>query len=295
MPGTIFASGLGAPECPILLPDGHLLCVEMDAARSCVTWIEAGTGRKEIILRTGGHPNGLVREISNAMWIAEVSEHALIHIDMRGRELDRITRCAGEPLLWPNDLVIGPDGALYVTDSGVLVSDWIADDGQSLREGWESYKLQGRVYRIDRDSGRAEMIDDGLRFANGLAFGPDALLYVAETLGGNIYRYDATRPAPATRELFGTVFGGDVPAGFSGPDGIKFGADGRLYCAVVGGGRIAVIDSDGRLAETIPTLGPYPTNLAFSEDGSRMLYVTEIAQGVIERHAVPCDGLPLFR
>jgi gluconolactonase len=30
------------------------------------------------------------------------------------------TGCQGEPFLFPNDLCFGPDGALYVTDSGVL-------------------------------------------------------------------------------------------------------------------------------------------------------------------------------
>lgn len=295
MPGTVFASGLEAPECPILLPSGDLLCVEMTGGRSCVTRIDAKTRERSVILRTGGNPNGLVREAGGQMWIAEVAEQALIRIDGKGRELGRIARCAGEPLLWPNDLVIGPDGALYITDSGVRPADWVAADGQSLCDGWQDMPLKGRVYRIDRDSGEAEMIDDGLRFANGLAFGPDGLLYVAETLGGNIYRYDATRPAQARREQFANVFGGDVPPEFVGPDGIKFGADGRLYCAIVGGGRIAVIDRDGGLAETIPTLGPYPTNLAFSEDGSRTLYVTEVMAGAIERHDAPCDGLPLLR
>jgi gluconolactonase len=34
------------------------------------------------------------------------------------------------------------------------------------------------------------VLDRGLRYTNGIAFGPDGRLYVAETLSGDIFAYD---------------------------------------------------------------------------------------------------------
>jgi len=281
-----FAQGLETPECPILLPDGDLLCVEM--RRASVTRIDATSREARVVKRTGGFPNGLVREASGRLWIGEVQERALILIDAEGAELDRITSCGAERFRWPNDLAIGPDGALYVTDSGLVLSEASGAD-------WSTIAIDGCVYRVDRQSREVRRLDRGLRFTNGLAFGSDRMLYVAETISGNIYRYDVLGGPMPERELFGNVFGPEKPGGMVGPDGMKFGTDGRLYCTVFGQGRIVVFDPAGAVVGEIRTAGSSPTNLAFSEDGSRKIYVTELSVGAIETHPAPCDGLPLFR
>jgi gluconolactonase len=136
------------------------------------------------------------------------------------------------------------------------------------------------------------ILDRGLRFTNGIAFGPDGRLYVAETLSGDIFAYELSEAAPR-RQPFGNCLLPDDRPVFKGPDGIKFGADGRLYCTVYGQGVVTVLDRAGRLVDRLPTQGPKPTNIAFRRQGAEAL-VTEVSAGRVEILAMPCAGLPLF-
>lgn len=243
---------------------------------------------------TGGQPNGLVRDRHGTLWVGEAFEHAIIKLDAHGSELLRITRYGDEEFRWPNDIVIGPDDAIYFTDSGAWQRELLSPTEAALLPIWKDYPYDGRVYRIDTDTLAVTRLDNGLRFTNGLAFGPDGLLYVNETIGGAVYRYDTTVSEPK-REFFGNVFDGEAPGEFIGPDGMKFGADGRLYCTVTGQGEIAVLDKTGAVVERIKTAGIAPTNIAFTEDGRHKAYITEVSNGAVEIHDMPCDGLPLHR
>ena len=80
-----------------------------------------------------------------------------------------------------------------------------------------------------------------------------------------------------------------------GPDGMKFGTDGRLYCTVFGQGVIAVLNARARVVEKLPLRGPNPTNCAFALDGGKHMRVTEIGLGQVEELAMPCGGLPLHK
>ena len=68
----------------------------------------------------------------------------------------------GEPFLFPNDLCLGPDGALYLTDSGVVIQEFAPNN--QIRPDYTSVYYDGRVYRIDIASGRVEKIDSGIKF-----------------------------------------------------------------------------------------------------------------------------------
>ena len=54
MPPKLFASGVGAPEGPISLPDGSMYVTEMSADTSCVTHLDP-QGRRRVIKKTGGN------------------------------------------------------------------------------------------------------------------------------------------------------------------------------------------------------------------------------------------------
>ena len=78
---------------------------------------------------------------------------------------------------------------MYLTDSGTLNSEFI--DGLAIRADFATAPYDGRVYEIDpRESRVLRVLDRGLRYTNGIAFGPDGRLYVAETLSGDIFAYD---------------------------------------------------------------------------------------------------------
>src|SRR5215207_11401487 len=179
----IFADDLGVPEGPVALADGSWLVVEMDPVRGCVTLLD-GDGRIERVIARTGRPNGLAVDRGGTLWVAESQEPSLVRLSMEGRAERVFTECAGEPFLFPNDLCFGPDGALYMTDSGLLFEDW-EQDGE-IREDFMQVEIDGRVYRIDPDTSGIEKIDSGIHFTNGIAFGPDENLYVNETLTGMV-------------------------------------------------------------------------------------------------------------
>ncbi|MDI7276075.1 MAG: SMP-30/gluconolactonase/LRE family protein [Anaerolineae bacterium] len=288
----IFAADLGDPEGPVSLADGSWLVVEMRHDRGCVTQISPDGRSRRVIARTG-RPNGLAVDGRGCIWVAESQVPALLRLTLDGKVETFATGCDGEPFIFPNDLAFGPDGALYMTDSGITIGDFAP--GGRIRADWASAMPDGRVYRIDTRSGEVRKLDSGLRFTNGIAFGPDGSLYVNETLTGMVYRYGWGRgELPGPRENLANVVDWSLPRSYRGPDGMKFGADGRLFVTVYGQQEVAVVSPDGAVVDRIRTDGRNPTNCAFGPGGERRLYVTEVERGTLEVLEVGTDGLPLY-
>jgi len=204
-----------------------------------------------------------------------------------------LTEVEGVPLLWPNDLCFGPDGALYVTDSGAVIGDFL--DGDAPRADFASVSFDGKLIRFDPRTGEAAILDAGYRFANGVAFGADGHLYVNETFTGEVYRYRfAGGRMVGGRERFGSVLAPDwTGSGLRGPDGMAFSTDGRLFCTVFGQGDVTILAPDGARIGAIPLAGRAPTNVAFGP-GERRIYVTEDELGQLTFHDVDAEGLALF-
>ena len=300
---TIFASGLGFPEAPVLLPDGNFLFTEMSPDTGCVTWISKDGQSRRRVAHTG-RPNGLAQDADGCIWVAETAQKALVKLTLDGKTEAFAKAGKGQPFLFLNDLAFAPNGDLYLTDSGIEVEEFAP--GGALNPDWENLKYDGRVYRVDvksakvksaaMKSGEVETIDQGIRFTNGIAFGPDQNLYVAETLEGLIHRYE-WRDGRTTgkKEVFGNVINPAAAPGIKGPDGMKFGADGNLYVAVFGQGDITVLDPKGKVVRRIEVGGIYPTNLVFGPAGEQSIYVTEAATGTVRKLHVGTDGFPLFK
>jgi gluconolactonase len=286
-----FATRVGAPEGPVCLPDGSIYVTEMSAATLQVTRLFPDGGRK-VIKRTGGRPNGLAVDGDGNLWIAEAGLRAVLCIDVEGRELARIDHDGEQRFRLPNDLCFGKDGHLYLTDSGMAAQDFLA--GQTFAENYRKLAWDGRVHEIDPVKKIVlRILDRGVLFTNGIAFGPDDALYANASFTGDVYRYDVFGAAKLRREIFGNVlqpFEGDA---FRGPDGMCWGNDGRLYCTVYGQRNITILNKDGSLSERLPLDGENPTNCAFALSGKTLL-VTEVERGRVEQLATPCGGLPLY-
>lgn len=290
---SIFVDDLKNPEGPVLLPDGSFCLVEMHLERGWVLWVSEDGKERRVIAKTG-RPNGMTLAADGTLWVAEsLNPPSLMRITLEGKVDIVATSAGGKDFLFPNDLRFGPDGALYMTDSGILIKEW----RDVKPEDRADTPTEGRLYRIDPKTGEGEILDEGFRFTNGICFGPDNSLYVGATQSGMIYRYRwENGRVTGQREDFGSVIDGSKAAiGFRGPDGMTFGKDGNLYVAVVGQQDVTVLGPDGAVVRRIPLAGPAPTNVAFGPDGSGKLYVTEQGIGNLEVHDVDTDGLPLMR
>ncbi len=286
----IFVRDVLNPEGPVILPDGSILIVEMHPDRGHVLHLSADGKTRRVLARTG-RPNGLAVDKSGAIWVAEsLNPPSLLRMTMDGKYEAVLKGCGNEKFLFPNDLAFGPDGLLYMTDSGITQPEW-----RTRRAEYATLKLDGRLYRIDTKTYKIEKLDGGFRFTNGLAFGPNDDLYVNETATGAVYRYAWNGGRLGKRELFGNVKDTTLPESLRGPDGMKFAANGDLYVTVAGQGEVCVLDAKGKAKKHIKLEGMNPTNLAFGLPGSKRIYVTEQGIGNLEMHEVGVDGLPLHK
>ena len=101
----------------------------------------------------------------------------------------------------PNDVVLGPDGALYFTDPNI---DLPKGEAQEL-------PYQG-VFRMTSD-GALKLLTKELEEPNGLAFSPDGKrLYVDDTKTREIHVYDFANGASGNGRLFGKEDRAGAPA-----------------------------------------------------------------------------------
>ena len=164
----------------------------------------------------------------------------------------------GKRLNSPNDVVIGPDGAIYFTDP---TSDLPKDQKQEL-------DFKG-VFRLDA-KGQLTLLTKELTEPNGLAFSPDGKrLYVDDSSQRNIRVYDFQADGTLRNgRIFGEEPGGE---GEGVPDGMKLDQAGNLY--VTGPGGVWVWDPDGHRLGTI-LLPEQPANLAWGDSDLKTLYIT---------------------
>ncbi len=284
-------TGLAEPEGPLALENGRWLVVEMDPSRGCISLIDPSDGSLAVIKKTG-RPNGLATAANGDIYVAESLSPSLLRLTLDGKCETVLTADEhGGDFLFPNDLCFGPDGALYMTDSGIMHADIVVDG--TLREDWLTAPYNGKVFRIDVGTGSIETIDTGLKFLNGISIGVDNALYTNDTITGDVYRYDLDGGTVGERTVFGNVIDRELPVEFRGPDGMAHGADGRLYVTVYNQHEIIVLDADGNWDSRIRTEGNNPTNVAFGLTDNR-LYVTETELGQLEVIQAETTGAPLY-
>lgn len=79
----------------------------------------------------------------DGIWIAEPGLRALICIDESGNEIRRMQGEGADRFLFLNDLCFGPNGLLYMTDSGMAAEDFI--NAQAFVDDYMNLDRDGRV------------------------------------------------------------------------------------------------------------------------------------------------------
>jgi len=178
-----------------------------------------------------------------------------------------------------NVAVRDSSGAIWFTQSAHNP----ADQGEALMWAAVDAPLpQGALLRIGTRDGRlateAEVIEDGLLFANGLAIDEErGVLYLAETTGMRVTRYelDVVAGSIATPEV---VVEGVVP------DNIEIDARGRLWVGAPLPNTMLIYDPD---TESVVSLLPEATDArqALQEEWVRLGEVGETRMALLGPHA----------
>jgi gluconolactonase len=252
---TKVASGFGFTEGPVWDPSGYLWV--SDETLNKIFKVNTVTGQKQEILSLGD-PDGNTYDRQHRLLVCASVLRAIIRLSTDGKSFTTIVdRYQGKRLNSPNDVVLGPDGAIYFTDP---TSDLPADQKQEI-------PFKG-VYRIAAH-GEVQLLTKELDEPNGLAFSPDGTqFYVDDSARRNIRVYDFKDGRLRNGRIFGIEPGG---ANDGVPDGMKVDRQGNLY--VTGPRGIWVWDPSGHHLGTI-VLPEQPANLAWGDSDYSTLYMT---------------------
>ncbi len=214
-------------------------------------------GKKEEVIALGD-PDGNTFDRQHRLIDCASVLRAIIEVTPDGKYKILADRYDGKKLNSPNDVVVGPDNALYFTDPTL---DLVAGEKQEI-------PFQG-VYRLDAE-GNVQLLTKDLTQPNGLAFSPDGKhFYVDDSKQRNIRVYDVAADGTLTDgRIFGEEPGGK---GDGVPDGMKVDKNGNVF--VTGPKGIWVWDPGGNHLGTI-LMPEQPANLNWGDKEYRTLYIT---------------------
>jgi len=248
------ATGFGFTEGPMWDPAGFLYVSDETINKIFRVY---PNGRKEEVIALGD-PDGNTFDRRHRLIDCASVLRAIIEVTPDGKYKILADHYDEKKFNSPNDVIVGPDGAIYFTDPTL---DLVAGEKQEI-------PFQG-VYRLD-DSGKARLLTRDLTQPNGLAFSPDGKkFYVDDSEQRNIRVYDA---APDGTLSNGRIFGEEPGEKHDGvPDGIKVDKNGNLF--VTGPKGIWVWDAKGNHLGTI-VMPEQPANLTWGDPNYSTLYIT---------------------
>jgi sugar lactone lactonase YvrE len=250
----------------------HVEGVCWDERRQCL-WAggEAGqvyrvglSGTSEIVTAIpGGALLGLALDRRGDLYICDPGNHQVWKMGE-----DYSVTAFGEPIDYPNYPAFGPDGRLYVSDSGSFVEP------------------SGRVVAIDARGVTTDVSPRPLAFANGIAID-----------GTTLWVVESSAPGVSSMSIDGGPLTMRIPMERCVPDGLAFDAEGGLLIScyqpnqlwrwtVESGLQLVLDDWSGEFILS-------PTNVAFYGDGLSRLALASLCGHDIVTIKAPVAGCPI--
>lgn len=251
---TRMATGFGFTEGPVWDPHGFLYVSDEILNKIFRVYPD---GHKETLISLG-NPDGNTFDREFHLIDCASVLRAVIQVDPDGHYKVLADQYEGKKLNTPNDVVLGPDGALYFTNPTL---DLTQDQKQEI-------PYQG-VYRLDAQ-GNMQLLVKDMAQPNGLAFSPDGKkLYIDDSKRKDIRVYDVL---PGGKVANGRLFGREEGGPHEGvPDGMRVDRDGNLF--VTGPLGVWIWDPEGSHLGTI-VIPEQPANLTWGDADYGTLYIT---------------------
>jgi len=197
--------------------------------------------------------------MANAMLLCS-GWNALFRFDLRSGEFAQLTHSMpGPPGVRINDGACHPDGAFWF---GTMALD--------------EHAAVGDFHRFAED-GHCDRVAASFAITNGPAFSPRGDRgYFVDTLGRRILcgsMRDGRLIEPLQRFA-------QIPQGDGFPDGITVDAEGGVWCAHWGGGRVTRFDADGRVSDVIRLPVSNVTKCIFGGAELDRLFITTARKGL---------------
>jgi gluconolactonase len=246
------AGGFGFTEGPVWDPHGFLYVSDEEKNKLLRVYPD---GRMETMLAIAD-PDGSTLDAKGRLVTTASVLRAIIRVAPDGKYKVLADKYEGKKFNSPNDVVLGPDGALYFTDPTL-----------DLPKGEKQELAYQGVFRLGMD-GAVSLLTTELTQPNGLAFSPDGKrLYIDDTEKHDIRVYDVgAKGTLKNGRLFGKEEGSDGV-----PDGMRVDRKGNVF--VTGPGGIWVWDPEGNHLGTI-LLPETAANLNWGDADYRTLYIT---------------------
>lgn len=247
------ATGFGFTEGPVWDDAGFLYV--SDETLNKIFRVELNGVKNEVI--SLGDPDGNTYDRQHRLIDCASVLRAIIEVTAEGKYKILADKFEGKRFNSPNDVIIGPDDAIYFTDPTLDLPQ-----GQK-----QEIPFQG-VYRLD-PNGTVTLLTKDLSQPNGLAFSPNGKhFYVDDSEQRNIRVYDFSNGTVSNGRIFGSEPGGK---GEGVPDGMKVDTNGNIF--VTGPGGIWVWDPQGHHLGTI-MVPEQPANLTWGDQDRGTLYLT---------------------
>lgn len=236
------------------LADGRIVRISPDGSRI------------SSIAAVGGRATGVAFDVEGNLLVADESGGAVHRVEANGNVIPLITRVDGEPLMLVNDLAVGNDGTVFVTESSTKFTI------ERLRFEILEHRPNGRILAYDPVKRVTRVLIDHLYFPNGIALNRDqsALLF-AETTAYRVSRYWLRGPKVGTVET--------LVDGLPGFPGDVSASEGGRYWLSLLAPRNRLIDDLARWPKLRTVLArvpawmtpgprPFPYLVAFDETGT---------------------------
>lgn len=242
-------AGLTMPESAVAHPDGRIFVTEIGefnkAGDGKVTVVHPD-GRTETLVGGLNDPKGMALS-GEHLYVADMDRVLRIGLDGTVTELATPGDFPHKPVFL-NDVEIGGDGVVYVSDSG-------DDKGQGAG-----------IYAIAPDGGIRTVLgaNAGIVRPNGLLIDGAGALLVADFGTGKLYRLVMKKAGgkPALKLLY---------SGFGAADGLVRDRDGALYVSDWKGGKVWRLSTPRSAPQLIAEGHKSSADIALSADGGYLL------------------------